>query len=84
MTGSAYNVGVPADTLELTGRVHGWRAPDRPDRGAVMVFIKAGTLDNPEVVTPTRHIWTEMAVPWSVIPDGLECYPQDGHSGEIT
>ena len=99
MTGSAYavGVGVPADSLEVTGEVRGWRNPERPDRDAVrefcptcgspmftrypaMIFIKAGTLDDPEAIEPTRQIWTEMAVPWSVIPAGLECYRQDGQT----
>lgn len=43
-----------------------------------MVFIKAGTLDDPTQVTPTRQIWTEMEVPWSRIPDDLDSYIQDG------
>ena len=99
MTGSAYNVGVgvPAETLEVTGETRGWRNPERPDRDAVrefcptcgspmftrypdMVFIKAGTLDEPAAIQPTRQIWTEMAVPWSEIPNGLDCYAQDSQS----
>lgn len=40
-----------------------------------MVFIKAGTIDDSEALQPTRQIWTEMAVPWSRIPDGLETHP---------
>ena len=43
-----------------------------------MVFIKAGTLDNSEDLQPTREIWTEMAVPWSKIPDGLHKFPRGG------
>ncbi len=49
-----------------------------PDR----VFIKAGTLDDPTQVTPTRQIWTEMAVHWSRIPENLECHVRDGHAGK--
>jgi hypothetical protein len=32
-------------------------------------------------IRPTRQIWTEMAVAWSQIPEGLECFSQDGHAG---
>lgn len=41
------------------------------------VYIKAGTIDNAEHLKPTRQIWTEMAVPWSRIPDDIESYPRD-------
>ena len=47
-------------------------------RGKERVFINAGSLDNPDALQPTRQIWTEMAVPWSRIPDGLECHAQGG------
>ncbi len=49
-------------------------------RYPTMVFIKAGSLDDPTVVSPTRQIWTEMAVPWSRIPDGLTSHPRNGPS----
>lgn len=48
-----------------------------------LVFIKAGTLDHSEGLRPTREIWTEMAVPWSKIPDGLHKFPR-GTSSQPT
>jgi hypothetical protein len=39
------------------------------------VYIRAGTLDNSVSLKPTRQIWTEMAVPWSRTPEGIESYP---------
>lgn len=38
------------------------------------IYIKAGTLDHSDGLRPTRQIWTEMAVSWSQIPDGIESY----------
>ena len=46
-----------------------------------LVFIKAGTLDHSEDLRPTREIWTEMAVPWSKIPDGLDKFPRSSTWG---
>ena len=46
-----------------------------------LVFIKAGTLDHSEGLQPTREIWTEMAVPWSKIPDGLDKFPRSSTWG---
>ena len=48
-----------------------------PDR----VFIKAGTIDDGRHLVPTRQIWTEMAVPWSRIPDDIDSYDTDGRTG---
>lgn len=48
-----------------------------------LVFIKAGTLDHSEDLQPTREIWTEMAVPWSKIPDGLHKFPRGTSSQPI-
>ena len=47
-----------------------------------IVFIKAGTLDNADGLQPTREIWTEMAVPWAEIPDGLQRFPKGGTSSD--
>jgi hypothetical protein len=43
-----------------------------------LVFVKAGSIDDPAKVKPTHQIWTEMAVPWSHIPDNLPGYPKSG------
>lgn len=42
-------------------------APANP----ALVFIKAGTLDDPSWVTPQIHIWTESAMACTAIPEGV-------------
>jgi hypothetical protein len=44
--------------------------PLHPD----VVFIKAGSLDDPSVVVANRQAWTRSRVPWSEIPSGLLAY----------
>jgi hypothetical protein len=41
--------------------------PDGMAQG--MIFIKAGTLDDPKDLAPTLHFWTSMAQDWVVIPE---------------
>jgi hypothetical protein len=36
-----------------------------------MIFIKAGTLDEPKDLKPTMHFWTSSAQDWVVIPEGV-------------
>jgi hypothetical protein len=50
------------------------RAEKLPDK----VFIKAGSLDKPGVVTPGFHTWTERAVAWAYPQKGLPEYSQGG------
>ena len=40
------------------------------------VFVKAGTFDDPTVVTPVREAWTTSAVGWRRIPPGLASFPR--------
>jgi hypothetical protein len=51
------------------------RAEKCPDR----VFIKAGSLDEPEVVSPSFQTWTERAVSWAYLDKSLIGY----HKGEL-
>ncbi|MCF8068211.1 MAG: GFA family protein [Desulfobacterales bacterium] len=41
------------------------------------VWIEAGTLDDPESVTPTRQIWTKRIVSWSHIDKNLSAFPEE-------
>ena len=41
-----------------------------------LVFIKAGSLDRPELVKPSLQVWTERAVPWACIDTNLPSYPK--------
>lgn len=42
-----------------------------PPRHPEMVFIKAGSFDDPTAVKPAMQAWTRSAVSWSKIPEGL-------------
>ena len=50
-----------------------------------LVWIKAGSLDEPESIKPTRQIWTEKAVTWSRIDEALPSFPKAGPiEGKVT
>lgn len=91
VTGSAFNIGVglPANALRLTGKTQTYTHTNNVSRefcpmcgtpiltrGEKSVWIRAGTLDNSEGLHPTAEMWTEMAVPWSRIPDDIPSHPQ--------
>lgn len=38
-----------------------------------IIFIKAGTLDDPADLKPTLHYWTNSAQRWVTFPEGAEC-----------
>jgi hypothetical protein len=42
-------------------------SPRHPDR----VYVKAGSFDDPSVVTPAYQSWMDSAVPWASIVPGL-------------
>ena len=86
-------VGIPSDELHVNGEVRGYSVEDDHGRvrefcpacGSPlftrypdMVFIKAGTIDDPEALEPTRQIWMEMAVPWSTISPGIKSHSRGG------
>ena len=57
------------------------RAEKYPD----LVFIKAGSLDEPELIKPSCQIWTQCAVPWAYINEDLPSFPKSGPAiGEET
>lgn len=39
-----------------------------------LIFVKAGSFDDPGQVRPVQQAWTASAVPWSRIPDGIPAY----------
>jgi hypothetical protein len=49
-----------------------WQADTAPDT----IDLTAGTLDDPGRVRPLEHLWTESAVGWLHIEDGLPRYPR--------
>jgi hypothetical protein len=38
------------------------------------LFVRAGTLDNPEAVTPDVHIFTRSKLPWLTLPEGVPAF----------
>ncbi|MHC4105445.1 MAG: GFA family protein [Planctomycetota bacterium] len=46
------------------------------------VWIKAGSLDEPELIKPTHQTWTGKAVKWAYIDDDLPSFPQAGPNVE--
>jgi hypothetical protein len=41
-----------------------------------VVFIKAGSLDDPGLVKPDREAWTASRVDWATIEPGIQSYPR--------
>ena len=52
------------------------RAEKCPD----LEFMKAGSLDAPEVVKPSCQVWTKHAVPWAYIDETLPRHPEGSDS----
>ncbi|MDI6449219.1 GFA family protein [Anaerobaca lacustris] len=48
------------------------RAEKCPD----LVFLKAGSLDEPQRVKPSCQTWTKRAVPWAYIDTSLRAFPE--------
>ena len=40
-----------------------------------MVFVTIGSLDNPEAIAPTMHVWTDSRIAWFESADHLPRYP---------
>ncbi len=45
-----------------------------------IVFIKAGSLDSPEIIKPTHQTWIQMAVPWAYLDKDLPGFEGNGPS----
>jgi hypothetical protein len=43
--------------------------------GPTIAFVRVGTLDNPDLLAPDVHIFTESKQPWVVLPDGVPAVP---------
>jgi len=41
-----------------------------------VLFVRAGTLDDPSDVTPDVHIYTRSKVPWVTLPDGVPAFEE--------
>ena len=79
LAGEPRAVGVPRDDGS-TQTIH--RCPDcevalfseygRPQ----VLFVRAGTLDDPDAITPDVHIYTRSKVPWVVLPDSAPAFEE--------
>lgn len=49
------------------------RLTEMPD----LLFIKVGTLDDPNAVTPAAHMWCQSKLSWLKLNDGLDQLPQN-------
>jgi hypothetical protein len=38
------------------------------------LFVRAGTLDTPEAVTPDVHLYTRSKLPWLALPEGVPAF----------
>jgi hypothetical protein len=47
--------------------------PARPG----MIILKAGTLDDTSWLDPKVHVWTESAMPFTQIPEGVMAFPKN-------
>ena len=50
--------------------------------GAVIHFVRVGTLDRPDVLPPDLHIFTSSKQPWVVLPAGTPAFPEYYRSSE--
>lgn len=57
---------------ECGSQVYGFR-PQRPGT----YFVKAGTLDDPDIVRPADQFWTRSAVSWAHIPPDLPAFEKN-------
>jgi hypothetical protein len=44
--------------------------------GPVVRFVRVGTLDNPDLLPPDIHIFTETKQPWVRLPEGTPTVPE--------
>jgi hypothetical protein len=52
----------------------------RAEKCPNLVFLKAGCLDEPELIKPSCQVWTRCAVPWAYIDEKLPCFPESDQS----
>ena len=44
--------------------------------GPLVKFVRVGTLDNPDLLPPDIHIFTQSKQPWVVLPEGTPAVPE--------
>jgi hypothetical protein len=45
--------------------------------------VKIGALDEPAAIAPVAHVWTQRALPWALLDDGLPRFPQQVAVSEL-
>ena len=50
----------------------------RGEAHSELVWIKAGSLDKPELIKPSHQTWTQCAVPWAYLSKDLPGFPKGG------
>ena len=48
-----------------------------------ILFVRAGTLDDPSSVAPDVHIFTRSKVPWVTLPEGVPAFGVYYNSREL-
>jgi len=43
-----------------------------------LVWLKAGSLDEPQSINPSYQTWTQCAVPWAYLKEDLPAFPKGG------
>jgi hypothetical protein len=51
--------------------------------GEALRFVRVGTLDNPDLLSPDIHIYTESKQPWVLIPPGARAVSQYYRRSEV-
>lgn len=77
------------EAVSVTGETHAYGSSEDvlrhfcPDCGSTLfsqrvsagvMSVSFGTLDDPDAVAPTEHIWTRSAQAWLKLDDGLPCF----------
>ena len=77
VAGEPQPVGVPRDdgSEQTIYRCPGCQVAVYSEYGSrAVLFVRAGTLDDPKAVTPDVHIHTRSKVGWVVLPDGAPAF----------
>lgn len=45
-------------------------------------FLRAGTLDDSDMLVPKLHIWVSRKQPWVVVPEGIPAFPENAPHAE--
>ena len=49
-----------------------WTGEGFPD----VVVLSLSSLDDPDVISPSREVWTDSSVSWCCISEGIESFPR--------